>query len=323
MWWSVPLALALRLVVVIASAAPAADPTDGFYDPETVQTIHLDIKAQDLERMHRALPQRICVPGTFHWKDQKLEEVGIRFKGNSSSAPESPYKRSFLIAFSEYEPGQRFMGLRHVALDNGIQFGSLFSERLITDVLRGLDVKASRCNFARVFLNQTNAGIYVNVERIDKSFLQRHFKADKGPLFKVDEAGPGADFRYIGDDPTAYQKTFELHSGKEKEAYLRLQEFIRAIDAPTGTSADLSKVLDVEAFVKTTAVMLLAGVLWRLSCSAALEMTARTLSTRSGNPAKTSPLLLILMSSQAGLIGTRCMRSCPRLKAPAARVFPI
>ena len=220
-WWSVLLPLALRLVVAMASAAPAADPTDGFYDPATVQTIYLDIKPQDLERMHRALPQRICVPGTFRWKDQKFEEVGIRYKGNSSSAPDSPHKRSFLIAFSEYKPGQRFMGLRHVALDNGIQFGSLFSERLITDALRGLGVKASRCNFARVFLNQTNAGIYVNVERIDKSFLQRHFKADKGPLFKVNEGGPGADLRYVGDDPSVYQKTFELHSGKEKEAYLR------------------------------------------------------------------------------------------------------
>ena len=151
------------------------------------------------------------------------------------------------------------MGLRHVALDNGIQFGSLFSECLITDALRGLGVKASRCNFARVFLNQTNVGIYVNVERIDKSFLQRHFKADKGPLFKVDEGGPGADLRYVGDDPSVYEKTFELHSGKEKEAFPRLQEFIRNVNAPAGTNADLSKVLDVEAFVKTTAVMLLAG----------------------------------------------------------------
>jgi len=258
-WRSVLVALALRLAVEFASAAPTADPTDGFYDPETVQTIHLDIKAQDLERMHRALPQRICVPGTFRWKNQKLEEVGIRFKGNSSSAPESPFKRSFLISFSEYEPGQRFMGLRHVALDNGIQFGSLFSERLITDVLRGLDVKATRCNFARVFLNQTNVGIYVNVERIDKSFLRRHFKADKGPLFKVNEGGPGADLRYVGDDSSVYQKTFELHSGKEKEAYLRLLEFIRSVNVAPGTNADLSKVLDVEAFVKTTAVMLFAG----------------------------------------------------------------
>ena len=257
--WAVLLPLAWCLAVAMASAAGTTDPTDGFYDPKTVQTIHLEIKAQDLERMRRALPERICVPGTFRWNDQKLENVGIRYKGNSSSAPESPHKRSFLIAFAEYRPGQRFIGLRHVALDNGIQFGSLFSERLITDTLRGLGVKASRCNFARVFLNETNVGIYVNVERIDKSFLQRHFKADKGPLFKVNEGGPGADLRYVGDDPSVYQKTFELHSGKEKEAYLRLSEFLRIISAPSGTGTDLSKVIDLEAFVKTTAVMLFAG----------------------------------------------------------------
>jgi hypothetical protein len=253
------LLLPLQLVAATTSTVPVADLTDRLYDPKTVQTIYLEIKAQDLERMGRALPKRICVPGTFRWNDQKLENVGIRYKGNSSSDMDSPHKRSFLIAFSEYKPGQRFMGLRHVALDNGIQFGSLFSERLITDALRGLGVKASRCNFARVFLNQTNAGIYVNVERIDKTFLERHFKADKGALFKVDEGGPGADLSYVGNDPLVYEKTFELHSGKEKDAYPRLQEFIRTINMPGGTGADLSKVLDLEAFVNTTAVMLFAG----------------------------------------------------------------
>ena len=92
---------------------------------------------------------------------------------------------------------QQFLGLRHVALDNGIQFGSLFSERLITDALRGVGVRASRCNYARVYLNGKHAGVYVNVERIDKSFIQGHFKADTGFLFKVDEGGPGTDLRYI------------------------------------------------------------------------------------------------------------------------------
>jgi spore coat protein CotH len=113
-------------------------------------------------------------------------------------SPNSPQKRGFLIAFSEFNKGQRFLGLRHVALDNGIQFGSLFSERLITDALRGLGVQASRCNYAQVYLNGQSAGVYVNVERIDQSFLDRHFGAGRGVLFKVDEGGPGADLRYVG-----------------------------------------------------------------------------------------------------------------------------
>lgn len=255
----VGLLLTFRTLAGTVTAAPAADATDGFFDPQSVQTIHLEIPPENLERLHRALPRRICVPGTFRWNDQTVEHVGVRYKGNSSSSPDSPYKRSFLIAFAEYEPGQRFLGLRHVALDNGIQFGSVFSERLITDALRGVGVKASRCNYARVFLNGDYAGIYVNVERIDRAFLQRHFGTERGVLFKVNEAGPGADFRYLGSDPTSYRQTFELHAGKELKAFAELLELLRAVDTPTGTEAELRQDLDVEALVKTTAVMLFAG----------------------------------------------------------------
>ena len=116
-----------------AAAAQREDLAGGFYDPEVVQTVHLEITPEDLDRLQRALPRRIYVPGTFRWKDVTLSPVGIRYKGNSSSAPDSPHKRSFAIAFSEFEKGRRFLGLRQVALANGIQFGSLFSERLITD----------------------------------------------------------------------------------------------------------------------------------------------------------------------------------------------
>lgn len=251
--------LALLCWAATVVVAAPQEVTSLFYDPEVVQTIHLEIKPEDLDRLHRALPQRIHVPATFRWDDVALYPVGVRYKGNSSSSPDSPHKRSFLIAFSEYKRGQRFLGLRHVALDNGIQFGGLFSERLITDVLRELGVKASRCNYARVYLNGKPAGVYVNVERIDKSFLERHFGLASGPLFKVDEGGPGADLRYLGSDPALYRKAFELHSGNEVEAFAALIEFIGAIDPPAGSQRELSQILDVEAFVKTTAVMLLTG----------------------------------------------------------------
>jgi hypothetical protein len=255
--------LALRLVIwcvpLLAAEAEAPDATERFYDPASVQTIQLEIKSEDLDRLQRALPKRITVPGTFRWNDQTLENVGVRYKGNSSSDPNSPYKRSFLITFSEFEKGQRFLGLRHVALDNGIQFGSLFSERLITDVLRGVGVKASRCNYARVELNGKSIGVYVNVERIDKAFLKRHFGTAEGVLFKADEGGPGSDLRFVGDDPALYERSFELHAGDEAEAYPKLLDFIRGINESSGNEAELRRRFDVDAFVKMTAVMLLTG----------------------------------------------------------------
>jgi spore coat protein CotH len=254
-WLALP--FVLRLLPGPAVSAPAPDAASQFYEPESVQTIHLEINHEDLDRLQRALPKRIYVPATFRWNDQTLQNVGVRYKGDSSSSPDSHHKRSFLIDFSEFEKGQRFLGLRHVALDNGVQFGSLFSERLITDVLRGVGVKASRCNYARVDLNGKAIGVYVNVERIDKAFLQHYFGTEQGALFKV-EGGPGADFRYVGADPASYHH-FELHSGDKVEAFPILLEFIRAASDPAGSEADLRRNLDVDAFAKTTAVLLLAG----------------------------------------------------------------
>ena len=160
---------------------------------------------------------------------------------------------------SKYKPGQRFLGLRHVALDNGIEFGSLFSEPLITDILRREGVKASRCNYARVSLNGQPAGVYVNVERIDRSFLARNFDSPKGPLFKVDHEGPGAGLRYLGSDPAEYKATFELHSGDQEKAYAELVTFIHWLNQPVLSAAALKGKLDMDRFTKTTAVMLFSG----------------------------------------------------------------
>jgi hypothetical protein len=106
----VALFLALLCGTVSIKAAEPQPSTDQFYDPDVVQAIHLEIKTDDLDRLRRALPKRIYVPATFRWNETTLSPVGVRYKGNSSSAPESPHKRSFLIAFSEFKPGQQFLG---------------------------------------------------------------------------------------------------------------------------------------------------------------------------------------------------------------------
>lgn len=249
------------LVPAVSGAAPAdpPHPSDPFYDPATVPTIHLEIASEDLARMQRALPRRILVPGTFRWSDRAVEEVGIRYRGNSSSPPDWPFKRSYLVSFAEFRKGQRFLGLSHVALDNGIQFGGLFSERLITDILRGVGVKASRCNYARVFINGKPAGVYVNVERLDGAFLMRQFGSDRGLLFKVDEGGPGANLEFLGDDPDRYRKTFEMPSEEDPSEMAAVPRFLRMISDPAVPTSELERQFDLEAFLKTTAVMLLAG----------------------------------------------------------------
>lgn len=238
-----------------------------FYRIENVQTIHLRVAPEDRQRMLAALPERIYVKASFQWRDVTLNNVAIRFKGNSSSAPTQQHKRSYLVKFDEYSKDQRFLGLRRVSLDNGVQFGSLFSEPIITEILRDQGLTTHRCNYAKLLVNDEYQGVYVNVERIDQSFLENHLPDSEGMLFKVDEGGPGANLQFLGDDPTAYERAFEPETKSAKRGQSQLVDFIKMIHQTNDQAfaEKLAKQMDVDDFLKVTAVLLLSGAFDQLT----------------------------------------------------------
>ena len=254
----------------VPNAAPAtpagADPAD-FYRPDEVQSVYLRVAEADLQRMLAALPKRISVRTSFRWRDISIENVAIRYKGNSSSGPKQQHKRSFLIRFNEYDDDQRFLGLRRVAFDNGVQFGSVFSEPIITEILRDQGIKTHRCNYAKLYLNDEYQGVYVNVERIDESFLEHHLPDPKGLLFKVDEGGPGANLQFLGNDPSAYARAFEPETKSAKKDPQRLVEFIRMVNQSKDNefAANLDAKMESDDFLRVTAVMLFSGAFDQLT----------------------------------------------------------
>ncbi len=234
---------------------------DHFYDTEEVQDIYLTISPDEIMRLEQALPERIYVRGAFQWNDFRIDNVGIRYKGNSSSMPlQMHVKRSLLIKFSENLPGQRFIGLRRVSLDNGIQFGGLFSERIITDILRDENIKVFRTNYARVFLNGEYLGVSVNQERIDKSFLERYFRDSSGLLYKCHEGGPGADFVKLAS-PRQYAHAFIPKTHQTGNDFEMLAEFISFINTADDEQFrnEIAQRFDIGSFLDIMAVMLFSG----------------------------------------------------------------
>jgi hypothetical protein len=250
-----------------ATKVPDTEEQAKFYQPDEVQTVRIQIAENDLRRLHAALPKRIYVPGSFQWKDKTVNNVGIRFKGNSSSNPGQRHKRSFLIKFNEYEKGQRFLGLKRASLDNGVQFGSLFSETIITDILRDQGLKTHRANYAKLFLNGKYHGVYVNIERVDQTFVNQHLPDKKGALFKIDLGGPGANLQFQGDQPAAYDRAFELKSKSAKNDRENLVDFIRLINQPPKDdfAKQLESKMDLDAFLKVTPTLLFSGAFDQLT----------------------------------------------------------
>ncbi len=262
---SEPVALAQNSTVAVAKSADVG--ADAFYRVDQVQSIYLRVTEEDMRRMLAALPERVYVRASFRWRDISVENVAIRFKGNSSSSPSQQHKRSFLIKFDEYADGQRFLGLRRVALDNGVQFGSVFSEPLITEILRDQRIKTPQCNYAKLFLNDKYQGVYVNVERIDQAFIEHHLPDPKGLLFKVDEGGPGANLQFLGDDPSSYERTFEPETKSAKKGLPRLVELIKRINQSPEKdfAASMESQWELNDFLRTTAVLLFSGAFDQLT----------------------------------------------------------
>lgn len=247
--------------------AVLAATVDDFYQHDEVQSVHLSVAEPDLQRMYAALPERISVKASFRWRGISIDNVSVRFKGNSSSGPEQRHKRSYLVKFNEYDNDLRFLGLRRVSFDNGVQFGSLFSEPIITEILRDQGISVHRCNYAKLYLNDKYQGVYGNVERIDESFLENHLPDVNGLLYKVDEGGPGGNLQFLGEDPSAYTKGFEPDTKSAKKSQQHLVDFIKWINHSKDSdfAADFDAKMESGDFLRVTAVMLFAGAFDQLT----------------------------------------------------------
>ncbi len=241
--------------------------SEPFYRPNKIQTVHLSITSENQKRMLAALPERIYVPATFRWRNTILTDVAVRFKGNSSSQPSQKHKRSYLIRFDKHSKEQRFLGLQRVSLDNGVQFGSLFSEPIITEILRAEGIPVHRCNYAKLYVNGNYLGVYTNVERIDETFLTSRFGKFSGPLFKVDLGGPGSNLAFIGDEPAKYKQAFEPKSDAAKNHRNQVVDLVRTINKTDDRDfqRQMESALELDDFLKVTAVMLFSGAFDQLT----------------------------------------------------------
>jgi hypothetical protein len=123
----------------------------------------------------------------FRYGNEVITNGLIRLKGWSSwrqALPDNPPKLQFVIAFNEIDDNGRFHGLRKIELDMPRIDQTYLRQRISLAYLRAVGLPAQCANNARVFINGAYYGLYTNLERPDKAFIQRLFPgADKGDLW--------------------------------------------------------------------------------------------------------------------------------------------
>ena len=139
------------------------------------------------------------IPATVTVDGNLLDSVGIQLKGNSSYYNYPTNKKPFTLSFNEYISGQQYDGLKSLNLNNGYQDPTMMREKLFLDFLNEKGLYAPRANYAKLYLNGTYWGLYLMVERVNKTFCNDRFGNNGGNLFKGDNGSSAcAKLEYHG-----------------------------------------------------------------------------------------------------------------------------
>ena len=125
---------------------------------------------------------------------EAVKNVGIRGKGNTSlssvrSMNSSRY--SFKIEFDKYDDTKSYHGLDKLCLNNIIQDNTFMKDYVAYTLMHDFGVAAPLCSFAYVTVNGEDWGLYLAVEAVEDSFLQRNYGDNYGELYKPDSMGFG------------------------------------------------------------------------------------------------------------------------------------
>ncbi len=199
--WAV-MALILCLTLVLLGTQASGDDTAGIameyetllFDTSKVHT--LDIEMDDWDSFIDSCESEEYSLCTVSIDGETYSNVGIRAKGNTSLSAVEAYgndRYSFKIEFDHYNSAQNYHGLDKLSLNNIIQDNTYMKDYLCYRMMASIGVAAPLCSYAYITVNGEDWGLYLAVEGVEESFLERNYGADYGELYKPDsmELGGG------------------------------------------------------------------------------------------------------------------------------------
>ncbi len=180
----------------------------------------------------------------------KYPNVGIRYRGQTSYTYEGD-KNPYQIELNYIHPDQNHQGYHSFTLSNALRDPSYLREYLGFSIA-GNYMDVPEANFIRLYVNNTFAGIYINIEPVDAYFLERRMGEAWTSLFKcspdlVEDGGPENCKKNIfsnleyEEDANCYLYNYRL---KEGDGWPYLMELARILDQEP---ENIASVLDVDA----------------------------------------------------------------------------
>lgn len=171
------------------------------FDYTRVHTI--DIVADDWDGFLQTCTDEEYITCAAVIDGEAYRNIAIRAKGNTSLSSVKNYgndRYSFKLEFDHYDSSLTYHGLDKLCLNNIIQDNTYMKDFIVYQMMLKAGVSAPLCSFAYITVNGEDWGLYLAVEAVEDSFLQRNYGSDYGELYKPDSMsfgggrGNGRDF---------------------------------------------------------------------------------------------------------------------------------
>lgn len=187
----------------ILSAGKTMGYENRLFNTEKVHTI--DIVMNDWDSFIETCENEEYSPCSVIIDGESYSSVGIRAKGNTSLSSVSTMnsdRYSFKLEFDQYDNTKSYYGLDKISLNNIIQDNTFMKDYLTYRMMGEFGVAAPLCSYVYITVNGEDFGLYLALESIEESFLQRNYGNDYGELYKPDSMsfgggrGNGKDFDF-------------------------------------------------------------------------------------------------------------------------------
>ncbi len=228
------------------------------YDTATLRTIFLQFENADWEQELEAFHNTdVEVPATAIVDGKTYKNVGVHFRGASSymMVPEGS-KRSLNVSFDFIEDKQRLDSYRTLNLLNANGDPTFVRTVVYSDIARQY-IAAPRANHMRVVINGESWGIYVNTQQFNSDFTRDYFKTTKGARWKVPgRPGGRGGMEYLGDDASAYKRTYEIKTKDDSKSWADLIHLFRVLNQtpPDKLEAALAPIFDIDGALRFLAL---------------------------------------------------------------------
>jgi spore coat protein CotH len=233
-------------------------PNAPLYDPSIVRTIFLQFENNDWEQELAAfynsdveVPAIATVDGTIY------KNVGVHFRGASSymMVPEGS-KRSLNLAFDFMDEKQSLGTYRTMNLLNANGDPTFVRAMIYSDIAQQY-IPTPRTNYVKVVINGEYWGVYISAQQFNKDFTRDFFGTTEGARWKV-PGSPGGrgGMEYLGDDPAAYKRTYEIKSKDDPKSWASLIRMFKVLNEtpPDGLESALAPLLDIDGALKFLAL---------------------------------------------------------------------